>query len=373
MRIDISGKGGVGKTTIASYLIRTLNRKGYRMLAIDADTDPNLPLSLGVSVQEMANMPALSEGTVNFAQTKTGLSQLVERYAYRTSDGVPILVMGKVNRADSGCMCRSYTSVKNILSVLGYRKDLITIVDLNAGLEYLSRSSIRSVDILLIIAEPYFRSMETIPRIVKMAKPLNISHIYAIANKVRDQQDEQAMQDYLQKFDIEILAALPFDHHLRGQDIPDGALWQKGEKALTKLVSRLESEFRTQQMYELVFSLSEKFLLSGRMELNQREVLAIRYLGQQEKLTMSELAKALRAAYSTTTSIVDKLSARKYVERIRSNADRRVIFVRLTETGEMILKEHIAAYEQLVRQMARNLDDREEQTLISLIRKTISA
>ncbi len=373
MRIAISGKGGVGKTTIASYLVRTLNQKGYRTLAIDADTDPNLPLSLGVTVREMASMPPLSEYPVNYAHEENRLSGLIERYAFRTPGGVPILLMGKVNRADSGCLCRAYTSVKNILTLLGYHKNLITIVDLNAGLEYLSRGSIRSIDVLLIVAEPYFRSMETIPRVVKLAKPLNISHVHAIANKVRDEKDEQTMRDYLQQFDVEMLTALPFDHRLIGKDIPDGSHWQEGEKALKKLVSRLESEFRTQQMYELVFSLSEKFLLSGKMELSQREVLAIRYLGQREKLTMSELAKTLRAAYSTTTAIVDKLSARNYVARIQSTADRRVIFVRLTEAGEMILKEHIATYEQLVRKMAQNLDEREEQTLIRLLRKTIKA
>ncbi len=86
-----------------------------------------------------------------------------------------------------------------------------TIVDMEASVEHMGRGTVRHVDVLLIVIEPYYRSLETANRIAPLARGLGIQHIYAVANKLRTAHDEAAVVDYCAKHDLELVAHIPFD------------------------------------------------------------------------------------------------------------------------------------------------------------------
>lgn len=369
MRIAISGKGGTGKTTIASALAQKLRQNSHKVLAIDADTNPNLALSLGVSREAAEKIPALSERFLHISQPTTSLPGLIENYSYETPAGIPLLVMGRVNHADEGCLCRAYTLIRDILAKLDHRKQIITVVDMNAGLEYLQRKSVRYIDLMLLVIEPYYRAMEAAARINALAEPLHIKHIYVVANKIRDEKDWRAIQDFCDVHQLTVVAGLPFEEKLVGLPGVNGFHWEAETEALEKLVSQVEADYRAKLLCDMMFSLSEKFLLTTNTELSQREILTVRYLGQYGAMTMSQLAEWLKAAFSTTTAIVDKLAGKNLVERFQNPADRRVIFVKLTERGENFFCDHLAGYENLVKNMLHSLSEVEEKSFITLMKK----
>jgi len=87
----------------------------------------------------------------------------------------------------------------------------VTVMDMEASIEHMSRGTVRYVDALLVVLEPYYRSLETAGRTVPLARGLGISHIYGIANKLRSPQDAEAVESYCRKHDLELIAKIPFD------------------------------------------------------------------------------------------------------------------------------------------------------------------
>ncbi|MBA3670514.1 MAG: AAA family ATPase [Gemmatimonadaceae bacterium] len=111
MRIAIAGKGGTGKTTIAGTLARALARTGREVLAIDADTNPNLASVLGVPPESAAAIVSLPRNlmrkeALGDGSTRTVFDadpeQLIAEYAVRGPDGVRLMVMGRVGHGGAG-------------------------------------------------------------------------------------------------------------------------------------------------------------------------------------------------------------------------------------------------------------------------------
>lgn len=111
MKVAVAGKGGSGKTTIAAVLARSLARRGHRVLAIDADPNPCLAVSLGIPPQEAAEIEALPGNLLVERVDPTGKralgltmspSEIGERFGVKAPDGVALLVMGGVDHAGSG-------------------------------------------------------------------------------------------------------------------------------------------------------------------------------------------------------------------------------------------------------------------------------
>lgn len=330
---------------------------------IDADSNPGLAFAAGIEPARAGGMKTLFELRESWIPGEVTPRALVERFSYNTPGGVPLITMARVNGADRGCLCRAHTLVREVTDVLGREEQLITFIDTAAGLEYLQRGTVQFIETLLVVAEPYYRSLETAARIKGLADELNIKHIYGIANKVRDRVDEQVILEYFKKCGIKLLACVPFYQHI-GE-----SRTQVESKVLAQILSQIELDYRAHVLGSHFFALSEKLLLSSNVELSQRELLTLRYLGRKGQLTMKELAKSIRAALSTTTSIVDKLVAKHYVERVSKEADRRIIYVRLSGTGKEWLKEHINASETMVKEMTRSLDRSEQNKLIALMKK----
>ncbi len=87
-------------------------------------------------------------------------------------------------------------------------------MDMEASIEHLSRGTLRYVDALLVVLEPYYRSMETAGRTVPLARALGIERIYGVANKLRSPQDAEAVEAYCRKHDLELIARIPFDDNV---------------------------------------------------------------------------------------------------------------------------------------------------------------
>lgn len=220
MRIAIAGKGGSGKTTLAGTLARRLAGRGHRVVAIDGDTNPNLAQTLGVAggvelVELPADLLVRRENEDGTARTELSLpaEDVLDRYAVMAPDGVRLVIMGKVEHAGRGCKCRAHSIARNMLGdLLAYSNGAgDVVVDMEAGLEHLSRGTTRDVDTLLAVAEPYYRSLETARRVYELAHELGIRRVRLIANKVRGPEDSAALRDYAERHGLVTAGEVPYD------------------------------------------------------------------------------------------------------------------------------------------------------------------
>lgn len=218
MKIAIVGKGGTGKTTISACLARLLGRDGYRVIAVDADPSLNLSIALGVPPEEAAKKPILFDEE-EFIKSRTQLSNglyvmnpkvddVIEKFGIKAPDNVILIRFGEVKRAGSRCLCPEYAFLRALFShlVLG-RKDTV-IFDMIAGLEHMSRGTLRGIDLMLCIVEPSLKSIEVAIQMEKFAKELNIKGFSIIANKVRNSRDMELISGIMKKQPI---ISIPYD------------------------------------------------------------------------------------------------------------------------------------------------------------------
>lgn len=222
MKIAMVGKGGSGKTTLAGTLARVLARRRHRVLAIDGDPNPNLALTLGMSRGDADRIRSIPSSLVE-AVSAGGLaparlcltmdrSRVLDEYAAQAPDGIQLIVMGRPadGSAGSGCMCASHRAVRGLIAEMTDAGDH-TITDMEAGLEHLKRGTARNVEAMLIVAEPYYRSLEAASRTFSLANELKIPHIYAVANKVRGDADREAIATYCRQHGMPVIGVVPFE------------------------------------------------------------------------------------------------------------------------------------------------------------------
>ncbi len=248
MKIAIAGKGGVGKTTISGTLCRVLGQIGNKILAIDGDPNPNLSTVLGID-KEAALPPRLStdiierieEGEKSWRfQVKMPFNEILNTYGQDAPDNITLLMVGAPEKAGTGCMCGSHTVVRELIhSALTSENKGIMIVDTEASLEHMKRGTSRHVDKIYTVVEPYYRSLEAAGRFAKMAKELGIQEVQAIANKVRTEEDEQAIRDYCKKIELPIAVIIPFDEQVTDADLRGVSVMDYNKEA--KVVKALES------------------------------------------------------------------------------------------------------------------------------------
>lgn len=221
MKLAIAGKGGSGKTTVAGTMARLAARRGIDVLAIDADLNPNLAFALGVAPEAFQQItplpPDLLQRRQHDGETRLELirpvDELVEQHAFDCPDGVRILLMGRPNEAGMGCLCHEHATVRGVLRELPASSDLV-IVDMEASPEHLARATPEGADAMLIVAEPYFRSLETARRQAVLANDLGIDRVVVLANKVRSSADGEAIGSFCDRHGIEVAGTVPYDERL---------------------------------------------------------------------------------------------------------------------------------------------------------------
>ena len=213
MKIAVTGKGGVGKTTLASTLARLYADEGRTVLAADVDPDANLGLALGMSQEDVDKIIPISKMRT-LVEERTGadpsnkfyklnpyVADIPEKFA-RDINGVKLLVMGTVDVGGSGCVCPEHVMLKAILSSLTYRKNDVVIMDMEAGLEHLGRGTASNMDQFIVVIEPGARSVQTYRNVKRLAKDLGVKQVRVVANKVRDQADEDFVRGAIPAEDL---------------------------------------------------------------------------------------------------------------------------------------------------------------------------
>ncbi len=209
IKIAITGKGGVGKTTLASLLARAFANDGNRVLAIDADPDANLATSLGIPheqarwLQPIAKMKELAEertgangGYGTMFKLNPTVSDLPEKFCL-SHEGVRFLWMGTLESGGSGCACPESTLVRRLMAHLLLTQEDVVIMDMEAGLEHLGRRTAESVDALVVVVEPGQRSIQTACQITKLAEDVGINQVFVVGSKVRDDIDRHLIETAL--------------------------------------------------------------------------------------------------------------------------------------------------------------------------------
>jgi len=228
MKIAISGKGGVGKTTLAALLINYFRDQGKKVLAVDADPDANLALALGVpdpeAITPLSQMKEMIAERTDSQPGSTGgffkmnpkVDDIPEKYA-RQLDGIKLIVMGGVKKGGSGCICPESVLLRTLVTHLVLLRDEVVVMDMEAGIEHLGRATATGVDKLLIVVEPGRRSIETAHHVKKLAGEIGLNKVAVVANKVRGPADQEFLTKNLP--DLPILGFIPFNEQIIEADL----------------------------------------------------------------------------------------------------------------------------------------------------------
>jgi CO dehydrogenase maturation factor len=220
MKLAVSGKGGVGKTTIAALLARIAQRNGNRVIAIDADPDANLAPTLGhenpASIIPLSRRKDLIEervGSGGVIRLNPRVDDLVETLGIDVG-GITLVVLGTIPKGGGGCFCSPSALLSALLIHILALPDEWVILDMEAGLEHLGRGTAGGVDCLLVVVEPSLRSLETAQRISALAKDLGIERVACVANKTAGADDVRLLEKGLGS--LPLLGAVPYSSTLAG-------------------------------------------------------------------------------------------------------------------------------------------------------------
>ncbi len=209
MKIAVSGKGGVGKTTLCAGLLLALASENKKVIGIDADPDSNLAATLEFSapgkITPVSEMKELIEERAGekggFFKLNPKVDDIPDKYCVEQK-GIKLLVMGSIKKAGTGCYCPENSLLKALMTHLIIGREETLIMDMEAGVEHLGRGTSGSVDALIIVVEPGLRSIETALRIKKLAGDLKIKKIFAVANKIQSSADKDSIEKNIGKIDI---------------------------------------------------------------------------------------------------------------------------------------------------------------------------
>ncbi len=216
MKIAVAGKGGVGKTTMASLLAHHYTSKSRHVLCIDADPSPCLGPALGFPADKLdkllpiAEMRALiaertgsdpKQSAGGFFRLNPKVSDLPDKFSAE-HDGMQLLMLGAVEHGGSGCICPASALLKQLVNHIMVQPDEVVILDLYAGVEHLGRGTAESVDAMLVVAEPTRRSLNTARQVHSLASDIGISEIHLVGNKISGAEDEAFFTDHANEFSL---------------------------------------------------------------------------------------------------------------------------------------------------------------------------
>jgi CO dehydrogenase maturation factor len=254
MKVAISGKGGVGKTTLAGVMARILADRGKKVLAIDADPDANLASALGFPkemVEEVTPLVAMTPLVEERTGAKKGTYGAMFKLNPKVDDlpdqlgvsyrGIKLLILGSISQGGGGCFCPENVLLKGLMRHLFVGRDEVVIVDMEAGLEHLGRGSTEFVDALIVVVEPGLRSIGTTKQIRKLAADLGVKRVLIVGNKITTEEDRKIIEEHLP--DFEILGHLSFNPKILQAD-RDGVspydIDDRVKEEVSKIIERME-------------------------------------------------------------------------------------------------------------------------------------
>jgi CO dehydrogenase maturation factor len=203
-RVVVTGKGGVGKTTLTALLARHMSRRGYRVLALDADPQMNLPYALGLDMEEARNLMPLSEND-DYVEEKTGVrpgdgwglffrlnpdvDDVVDRFGVRGPDGVRLLVMGNTVQPAAGCLCPENALLASVANAMSLRHDEAILMDTQAGFEHFGRALAKGFRHAVVVSDPTFNGLQVALRAARLARDLGIESVHLVVNRARNKLD----------------------------------------------------------------------------------------------------------------------------------------------------------------------------------------
>lgn len=229
MKIAVTGKGGVGKTTFSSMLSRMFADDGYRVVSVDADPDANLGLALGfpkevyetiVPISEMKNLvnerTSAETGTFNkMFKLNPKVDDIPDKYC-KEYNGVRLLTLGTVDSGGSGCVCPEHVLLKRLCSHLILQNKDVVVMDMEAGIEHLGRGTAQGVDAFIVVVEPGERSLQTYRKVKRLGMDIGVKKVFVVGNKVRNKSDEDFIASNLQ--DGELLGFIYYNQDVIDSD-----------------------------------------------------------------------------------------------------------------------------------------------------------
>lgn len=215
MKIAITGKGGVGKTTFAAIMARLYAEEGRSVLAVDADPDANLASAIGIPPDELSKVVSLTE-MKDLIEDRTGakigsiggifklnpkVDDLPEALCYR-KDGIRLLVMGRSKEGGSGCYCPENSLLRSLISHLILERDDVVILDMEPGIEHITRGTAQGVDAFIVVVEPGMRSIQTAKQIDRLAMDIGVQSVLAVGNKVQREEDKGIIREALSGIEV---------------------------------------------------------------------------------------------------------------------------------------------------------------------------
>jgi CO dehydrogenase maturation factor len=263
MKLAITGKGGVGKTTLTALLAQSYADMGRQVLAVDADPSPCLAGALGFpdelreELKPIAEMDALIEertgakpGTVGgYFTLNPRVDDIPERFSV-LHRGVRLLEMGSVELGGSGCICPEAAMLKTLFTHLLFRKDDILLLDMYAGVEHLGRATVDFVDAMLVVVEPTRRSLGTAKQIKKLANDIGLQRLYLVGNKVRNDDEAKFLEN--ETPDMPLIGILPADMKVQEADRLGIPVYDHVEslKLAAERINKKINEFTNDEVFE---------------------------------------------------------------------------------------------------------------------------
>jgi len=257
MKIAISGKGGVGKTTLAALLAMAYVESGYRVIVADADPDGNMASALGIPPELAENITPIVEmgdliyertgaqpGTIgSFFRLNPKVDDIPDRFSVEW-EGIRLLVMGTIKGPLAGCVCPESAMLKALFTHLILGRDEVLILDMDAGVEHLGRGTAQGVDAFIIVVEPGQRSLQTARTVKRYASGLGVNHCFIVASKTDNESAHRFIKERLP--DYEILGFMDFDPDLLHADAQGSNVYHsapKSAKEVREIKDKLEQFF----------------------------------------------------------------------------------------------------------------------------------
>jgi CO dehydrogenase maturation factor len=255
MKLAVTGKGGVGKTTTASLLAYAYASEGKKVIAIDANPDANLAIALGFSEDEVNNIVPIAE-MKDLIEERTGaksgssgtvfkmnpkVDDIPAKFSLKKDD-IMLLTMGTVKKGNAGCLCPEGALLKSLVSHLVLRASEVIIMDMDAGMEHMGRGTAKAVDMFIIVVEPGQRSFHTARLIRNLAKDLGIMDCFIIGSKTRGAEDRNFIANSMRDFPV--LGFIDYNNEIANADRFGKSVFESSPQAV-KEVKEIKAKLET--------------------------------------------------------------------------------------------------------------------------------